>query len=294
MVFLTLINNMTLVPLQQADPIRYKAWMESSQQPGATLSQTQAGAAAAGASAAHTMATLPAAQAQTNAATQNIPIQTDTPPVTQPDIQSIKNTYQKAWQSATTATQRDTIAGSFKQATGTDLYNLYLPAAELPDVSQTLATKHMIDNIKSGMQGDPNLKKVIGNPINGEIYNLLGNVPGGQALAQKFLGLSDNGMQALSNFTKLQASGDRQLVGGRVSGYMVDLFGKAQPGIGRSVSDNVNQLNNFSDQIDKNLNLYAKNHGFSQWQDVPGLSAYDNQLSGNSTYKPPLSSILGQ
>lgn len=54
---------MALIPLQQADPIRYKAWIENSQQPGATLQETQAAAGAAGASAARTTAEIPQVQA---------------------------------------------------------------------------------------------------------------------------------------------------------------------------------------------------------------------------------------
>jgi hypothetical protein len=44
---------MPLVPLQQADPMRYKAWVEAAQQPAAQLQETQAAAGAAGASAAN-------------------------------------------------------------------------------------------------------------------------------------------------------------------------------------------------------------------------------------------------
>lgn len=55
---------MALIPLQQADPMRYKAWIESSQQPGATLNATNAQAGASGASAAHSMAETQIAQRQ--------------------------------------------------------------------------------------------------------------------------------------------------------------------------------------------------------------------------------------
>lgn len=227
---------------------------------------------------------LPAITAQSNAATTGVPVTATAtnqlpPPVAQQDVQKIKSSYQDTWRKAKDITTRTAIANDYKTATGNDLFQLYLPQSSIDSMKPNLSMLTQLSYIKKGIQNDPQLIKVMGNPVSNGVITQLMKLPAGQSLVQQYAGLNDDGMQALSAFTNMQGASDRQLIGGRVTGYLNQIFSPSFLTTGRKVGDTQNQIKNMENAINNTLNVDAKNGGFQKWSDVPGLDAYQQQLS---------------
>lgn len=259
--------------LQRTNPALYSQFTQQIGQPTSTLQGSQLSNQKAATE-------LPAVQAQSQAATTDIPLPSisTAPPVKQQDIQGIKNTYQNTWKQAGNITARSAIANDFKSATGQDLFQLYLPQSSIDSIKPNLELLNQFNYIKNGMQKDPNLVKVLGNPFWNATISSLYKLPGGQSLVQDATGLNNDGMQALAAFTKLQGVGDRQLIGGRVTGYLNGIFSPSFINTNRKPGDILNQTNNMETAINNTLNVDTKNAGFQNWSDVPGLDAYKQQL----------------
>lgn len=151
-----------------------------------------------------------------------------------------------------------------------------LSTADEAKATNLRSTLETIDNLQVQLQSNRSLQKVIGNPLAIQTLDMASKVPGGLAMAQKMLGLDDQAVRALSEFITLQGQGERDMIGGRLSGYMLNVFGKAFPSMNQALSANGALLSSLKSRITNSADIYSQNNGFGTWQNLPGFEDYQD------------------
>lgn len=177
---------------------------------------------------------------------------------------------------------RQHFEDAWKQETGLPLFpQQALSTADRGDLSNTITTLNAVDNVLSTMQK----------------YG--GKFPSGpMASMDQFLGqhglpsfANTDELTALNQLTQLQGLGDRELIGGRLTGYLLNVLGPAFPGIQKGTKLNTAQLNNMKLTLMNGLNSLAKYQGYDnaaqmltdQGIKIPGPMAGTITIKNNKT-----------
>lgn len=168
---------------------------------------------------------------------------------------------------------RQSFENMWQQQHGTPLFpQSSLAPADITDLGNATETLRVIDNVLAA-------EKKYGNKfptgwlagIQQNIGNAMGNA--GPALS----GLSPEELKALNNIKQLQGLGDRQLIGGRLTGYLLNALGPAFPSVQKGQQLNVSQLTDMRNQLIGGLNSLATKQGFNNSQEL--LQSQNNPYS---------------
>lgn len=86
--------------------------------------------------------------------------------------------------------------------------------------------------------------------------------------AGTFGGLDPQVQQAIGDMLLLRGQGDRQLIGGRLTGYLLDRLGVGFPGVEKSSATNLRHLTQLKKTLISDLDAYAKNSNLSGYKDL--------------------------
>jgi hypothetical protein len=123
-----------------------------------------------------------------------------------------------------------------------------------------------------------------------ELNKVKNQIPSGifGALASK---LSDTGIgsylytpevrQTIGDLTKLQGMGDRSLIGGRMSGYLLKTLGVGFPQLTNSSKQNLYMLAQMKQDIANKLGSTADAYGLNSVDELPGSEIYSKYLQDN-------------
>ncbi len=135
------------------------------------------------------------------------------------------------------------------------------------------------------------LQKIQGTDFESGFGPVGGNVS--KALFTANLGglLQPDVKDAISKMNLIQGVGDRKIVGGRLIGSLVKLFGPSFVGPQYSVADNIKKLQDMRKQTIQGMDIYAKNKGLTSFTDIPGLEGISSLDQGKTDTRPPLTNF---
>jgi len=151
-------------------------------------------------------------------------------------------------------------------------------------IAGTNTTLQAINRIQDRLQNSKNLQNVLNDPFAKLVANLAISSHNQQLLS--WLKLNDNDVAALGDLVSLNASGDRQLIGGRLTGYLSNRLSPAQPGLDKSASQNLTQVGILKKNIQTSLDNYAKQFGYKSANDIPGID-HSSHANGSVMMKSP-------
>jgi hypothetical protein len=96
---------------------------------------------------------------------------------------------------------------------------------------------------------------------------LAGSMP---TLANAF-GLDSETQQAIGDMMLIRGQGDRMLIGGRMTGYLLDRLGIGFPGVEKNSETNLRHLNQLKKTLLSDLSSFASNSGFKSINQIPGM-----------------------
>lgn len=182
------------------------------------------------------------------------------------------------------------LAASILAAGGVGAYRSKYADTMSPQDRQSIAGSNLtltqINNVANRIHQSKALRNVMGKAGNSQLADWA--LKSGNTIVLHKMGLNADDIAALADMTALSTSTERQLIGGRLSGYLVNKLGPANPTIDKQPNDNLEILNNVKTRLTADLAAYAKQKGYRSYSDIPGISP-------DSTKQPtraPLSSFV--
>jgi hypothetical protein len=137
---------------------------------------------------------------------------------------------------------------------------LQLSSADQKGMSQTTNTLQMVQDLEGAMsdpQTSARLKKVMGNPATAALATNFVNA--GQGWALQALGLQPQDSALIADMNTLATVRDRDLLGGRVTGYLYKIMQPGAVNFGNTLAQNQAVLQKIKQRAINNLHQYASN-----------------------------------
>lgn len=155
--------------------------------------------------------------------------------------------------------------GNYRKTTANPLSD-----ADRQEISGTNMTLTQISRINNQLKTSKHLQSVLDNPIMNALAKTAIDTGNQRFLGS--LGLSPQDVQALGDLTALNAQGDRQLIGGRLTGYLSNKLSPAMPGLDKNSKQNQQTLAVLQKNIMDSVKSYSKGRGYNTYADIPGLN----------------------
>jgi hypothetical protein len=151
------------------------------------------------------------------------------------------------------------------------LFNDPVAQQNLDKANQTNATLQSITRAQDAIAHSKRLQGFLdANPLEKGVIEMA--IKSGNQNLLDHLGFSPTDIKAIGDLTTLSAVGDRDLIGGRLSGYLSGALNTAQPSIYKGSKDNQQFLQTLKDNIANGVTNYSKQYGYGSPYDVPGIA----------------------
>lgn len=158
-----------------------------------------------------------------------------------------------------------------------------LPDAQMKAQTEDLEALQLINTIKKAMndpQQSARLKKLFGGPQSAMIKLAYENQVA-YPYVLSMLGVQPQDEPVISAINSLTAARDRQLLGGRVTGYLYKMLMPGAMTLDKGFDYNKSLANDTFKRITDRMKARAENYKFKDWMDLPGLK--DMNLDQKST-----------
>lgn len=170
--------------------------------------------------------------------------------------------------------------GTYRKTTANPLSD-----ADRQEISGTNTTLTQINRINKQLSSSKHLQSVLDNPVMNMLAKTAINTGNQRMLGA--LGLSPDDVQALGDLTAINAQGDRQLIGGRLTGYLSSKLSPAMPGLDKNSKQNLQTIQVLKKNILDSVQSYSKGKGYNHYADIPGLDigTFNLQAPNGHIYK---------
>lgn len=194
------------------------------------------------------------------------------------DRKSIQDAYNAL---PSTSPMRNKMANAWKSAHGNSLFPGALDDKQQESLSNTVDLMNRVqrivnvyakygDKIPQGKIGEYE-KFLLQNHIPGT--PILGDITGANNIPKDL-------QQAITDMIALRGQGERQIIGGRLTGYLLNVLGPAFPGIDNMADLTRSQLTNLQKGINNKLNVFAKSSGYDSTDEL--LKTYNQEVESSN------------
>lgn len=162
------------------------------------------------------------------------------------------------------------------------VFNDPIAKSNLDKANQTNATLQSITRAQDAIAHSKKLQGFLdANPLEKGVIEMA--IKSGNQNLLDHIGFSPSDIKAIGDLTTLSAIGDRDLIGGRLSGYLSGALNTAQPSVYKGSKDNQQFLKSLKENIANGVGNYSKQYGYGSAYDVPGIAPVKVKLSNGKT-----------